>query len=149
VVVEANDAALELLGVSLAELRAAPRGAFSAQPQSEGEQAALRREWEHAGAPDLGGESTILRADGSEQRVRYLVSREADGHLIIVLVPIDGATDQRPTVYALGDVITSWRAAERQLETVAPNSSEWRAVKAEIMSLRDAYHRSYRARAAV
>lgn len=143
---DATPAALDLLGVTLEELKAAPPGAFSAEPARPEEQEALRTEWEGAGSPVLGGESTIKRRDGSQRRVRFLVDREPEGRYMIVLVPLDSAVDAPPTVYGLGDVLIAWRAAERRLEAVARGSAEWRTVTAEIMTLRDSYHDLFRSR---
>ena len=43
--VDANGAALELLGVSLPELLASPPERFRIEPADEGDQASLRKEW--------------------------------------------------------------------------------------------------------
>lgn len=145
-VTDATPAALDLLGVTLEQLKAAPSGTFSAHPAPQAEQDALRSEWEDAGAPTLGGESTIKRRDGTERRVRYLVDGDPEGQLIIVLVPLEARPDAEATVYGLGDVLTAWRAAERHLEEIASGSPEWRSVTAEIMTLRDSYHDLFRAR---
>jgi PAS domain-containing protein len=47
--VDASPAALELLGVSLAELRSSDRDRFAVQAADEAERAALRARWEDGG----------------------------------------------------------------------------------------------------
>ncbi len=145
-VTDATPAALDLLGATLEELKAAPPGTLSARPAPQAEQDALRTEWEDAGTPTLGGESTLKRRDGTERRVRYLVDQDPQGRFIIVLVPLDAPPDAEWTVNGLGDVLTAWRAAERRLEEIASGSPEWRNVTAEIMTLRDACHDLFRTR---
>jgi PAS domain S-box-containing protein len=142
-ITEASPAALELIGVTFDELRNAPRGAFSAQQTSPDEDAAIREQWSASGKPDIGGETTIRRADGGEVRIRYLVAREPSGDYLTVLVPVDGREDRPSTIYGLGDVLTAWRSAERRLEALVPGSVEWRAVTAEIMTLRATYQAEY------
>lgn len=143
---EASEAALELLGTTLDELKVAPRGAFSAQPAPPGEQADLRKQWEAAGRPELAGETTIRRVDGREVRVRYLIVRRDDGRFEAILEPSGGLSGAPGTVFALGTVLAQWRAAERRLAAIAPDSPEWAAVSAEITTLRTTYQDEYRAR---
>jgi PAS domain S-box-containing protein len=145
-IVDASPAALDLLGATLEELRAAPPGAFDARSQDPAEQTALRSSWEEAGTPDLAGESTIRRRDGTERRVRYLVTRQPAGDYLIVLVPVRGGADTAPTVYGLGDVLTAWRAAERRLVAIQEGTAEWRTVSAEISTLRAMYQAVFRSR---
>ncbi len=143
---EANEAALELLGTTLGELKAAPRGAFAAQPAPPGEEADLRKQWEAAGRPELAGETTIRRVDGREVRVRYLIVLREDGRFEAILEPTGGPSETPNTVFALGTVLSQWRAAERRLAAIAPDSPEWAAVSAEISTLRTIYQDGYRAR---
>src|SRR5260221_8083069 len=53
--VDANPAALRLLGVSLAELRVSAPDRFAMRPATDAEQAALRSPWGTTGAPPLVG----------------------------------------------------------------------------------------------
>ena len=142
----ASDTALDLLGTTLADLRAAPRGAFAAQPNTDGEAAELRTQWEAAGRPELAGETTIRRGDGGELRVRYLIAPQDDGRFVAILEPTNGSKNDLGTVFALGDVLAQWRAAERRLAEISSDSPEWRAVRAEIATLRETYRAGYRAR---
>ena len=143
---DASEAALELLGTTLAGLKSAPRGAFAAQPTSDGEEADLRAQWEAAGRPDLAGETTIRRGDGREIRVRYLIAPRDDGRFVAILEPSEGRSGAPGTIFALGDVLAQWRAAERHLAEISPDSPEWAAVSAEIATLRATYQAGYRAR---
>ena len=142
----ASAAALELLGTTLAALMAAPRGAFAAQPAPADEEAALRVEWEARGRPELAGEATVKRADGRELRVRYLIARRNDGRFDVVLEPTFGPEDAPASVFALGEVLGEWRAAERRLAELSPDSPDWAAVSGEIARLRATYQAGYRAR---
>lgn len=143
---EASEAALGLLGTTLDDLKAAPRGAFAAQPAPPGEEADLRKQWEAAGRPELAGETTIRRVDGREIRVRYLIVRRDDGRFEAILEPTGGPSETPGTVFALGTVLSQWRAAERRLAAIAPDSPDWAAVSAEINTLRTTYQDGYRAR---
>ena len=142
----ASAAALELLGTTLGELKAAPPGAFAARPTPQAEQAALRTEWEALGRPELAGEATIRRADGRQVRVRYLIAQRPGGGFTVVLERGEGAEEAPGTVFALGDVLSQWRAAERRLATISPDSPEWAEVSGEIARLRATYQAGYRAR---
>ncbi len=63
-----------------------------------------------------------------------------------ILQPTDGSKSASGTVFALGDVLAQWRAAERHLAEISSDSPEWQAVSAEIATLREAYRAGYRAR---
>lgn len=136
---DANQAALELLGVSLEQLRDLPPGAFSARRDPD-ERAAFRREWEREGEPDLSGEATLRRLDGSELRVRFGVTPLEEGRYLAILEPITGNTDDPPAIYTAGQVLAHWRAAERRLAEVPEGSAEWRSVNHEIERFRKRYH---------
>ncbi len=68
---DASPAALELLGLTIEELRALPPGALSAEPRDPDAQAAFREQWERQGSPDIGGEATVRRLDGTSIRVKF------------------------------------------------------------------------------
>ena len=142
----ASDAALELLGTTIDDLKAAPRGAFAARPTSADEDADLRTQWEAANRPDIAGETTIKRGDGREVRVHYLIAPRDEGGFVAILQPSGGPNGAPGTIFALGSVLAQWRAAERRLATISPDSPEWMAVSAEIASLRATYQSGYRAR---
>jgi PAS domain-containing protein len=142
----ANPAALEIYGATLAELRAAPPGAFSVQSQSpaaQEAQAALREAWESQGQPDLVGESTLRRLDGEERRVAFGLTRLGDGRFAAILRPLDKPTGAEPEVFTAGQVLARWRAAERQLEAIEPGSPEAVSITREIERFRAAYHQLF------
>jgi PAS domain-containing protein len=143
-IIDANAEALALYGLGLAELRAAPPGAFSAEPQSDEEQAAFRRDWESSGRPDMVGSATLKRLNGSTVRVRFGITAAPDGTFIAILRPIDEPIEAPPVVYSAGDVLARWRAAERDLEAVAPDAPERSGIEREIERFRDAYQHVFR-----
>ena len=143
-IADADDGALALYGASLGELRAAPRGAFTARPQPRDESDALRAAWESQGRPDLVGEATIRRLDGVEVRVSYGITTLDDGRLLAILSPQPAPAAQEPTVYTAGEVLARWRAAERELELVESDSPERSALERQIDVFRAAYQQVFR-----
>ena len=88
-IADANEAALALYGATLAELRAAPPGAFSANPQPPDAKAAFRQAWESAGEPDLIGQATLNRPDGTHRRVGFGIRKLYDGRYAAILRGVD------------------------------------------------------------
>ncbi len=142
--VDASPAALELLGVSLDQLRALPRGAFSPEPEDVEGDAAFRKEWEGQGSPDIGGNATIQRLDGTRVRVRFGITPIDDGRLLAILEPTGDSTDDPTAVYTAGQVLAEWRAAERHMADIPAGSAEWRATQAEIELFRSRYQELFR-----
>ena len=142
-IASANAAALTLYGGSLAELRAAPPGAFSANPQSPEAQAALREAWESQGQPDLVGETTINGLDGEQRRVAFGVTRLGDGRFAAILRPLDQPVESDLKVYTAGQVLAQWRAAERELQAIEPESLEAASIQREIDRFRAAYQQLF------
>jgi PAS domain-containing protein len=142
----ASPRALELLGVSLDQLRSLPPGAFSASPPDPDGTAAFRQAWEAEGSPDLGGEATIRRLDGDEVRVRFAISPMGDGRFQAILEPTAGAPEEPPTLYSAGETLALWRAAERRLATLDPHGPESIAIRAEIESFQKRYQDVFRRR---
>jgi PAS domain-containing protein len=142
-IADANEAAQLLYGASLAELRAAPPGAFSANPEPPEAQAAFRRIWESEGQPDLVGQATLHRPDGSSRRVGFGISRLFDGRYAAFLHPLDEPTEEVAQVFTAGEVLARWRAAERELETIAPDSPEASTIQVEIERFRQAYQQAF------
>jgi PAS domain-containing protein len=138
---DANAAALELFDVSLEQLLALPRGAFSAEPPDPAADAAFREEWERHGEPDLGGEATIRLLDGRTKRVRFGITPTDDGRFLAILEELASDAEAPPVVYTAGQVLAHWRAAERKLAEIPEGSAEWRAVSHEI----DVFRRRYQA----
>jgi PAS domain-containing protein len=143
-VLDANGAALELLGVSLAELHAAPPGHFAIQPTNDGEQSALKTQWTDGGEQLLVGTTGLRRGDGSTIRVAFAVEGTASG-FDARLWQIDGSPDGPPSVFTVGDVLREWRAAERQLTELAPGTQDWARTLIEIQLLRSKYHELFTA----
>jgi len=75
---DASPSALTLLGVELPEFLAMAPGSFSPEPPDLVADRAIREAWEQAGPPDLGGEATIRRGDGTTARVRFTVMPQED-----------------------------------------------------------------------
>ena len=142
----ANEAALALLGVSLDDLLSAPRGAFAAHPMPPDEDAAFRAQWEAAGRPGLGGESTIRRRDGTEVRIRFVLGTRPDGGYTVDFEPTGTKPDEPETRLTLGDVLTAWRHAERRLEAIDASDAEAVALRAEAKRLKEMYQQGFTAR---
>ncbi len=140
----ANPDALSLLGVTLDELLALPQGAFSPDPPDPDADAAFREQWEAEGRPDIGGQATLRRLDGSMVRVRFAISPTADRRFVAVLEPIDAPIETATRVYTAGDVLNEWRAAERRLSSLDEGSHEWAAVVSEIEDFRATYQQIFR-----
>ena len=139
--VDASPPALSMLGISLAELRALPPGALAAEQMDEAERAALSQAFAQAGARSAVGAATIRRPDGRRLRVEYLIDLRPDGTYVAHLKQAETALEQ-PTIFvSAGDVLAAWRATERRLETLSPESSEAKAAQSEIQFFRDEYQR--------
>jgi PAS domain-containing protein len=142
-IANANVPALELYGATLAELRAAPPGAFSSNPQPPEAQAALREAWESEGQPDVVGETTLVRVDGTPRRVAFGITRLGDGRFAAILRPLDAPPNNEVKVFTAGQVLAKWRAAERELQAIEPGSAEAESIQREIDSFRAAYQQLF------
>jgi PAS domain-containing protein len=142
-IAEANDAALALYRLTLSELRAAPPGAFSADPQSDEERDAFRAAWESSGRPDLVGSATLRRLDQTTVRVRFVLAPMIDGSYVAVLRPTDEQVDAPAVVYTAGEVLARWRAAERELEALTVEAPERSLIEREIERFREAYQQFF------
>jgi PAS domain-containing protein len=140
----ANQAALELLGVSLAELRAAPPGHFSIQPTDGDEQSSLRAQWPDGGEEPLVGTTGLRRADGATIRVAYAIEATASGFKAR-LWQIEGSPRSPTSAYTIDEVLREWRAAERQLTELAPGTEAWARTLSEIEELRGRYRELFEA----
>lgn len=140
---DANAAALALLGVTLAELRKSSGDRFSMRAPSVDEQAALRAEWESVGSRPLVGTTGIRRADGTTIRVSYAVET-IDPGFHVRLWEIPGSPDAPPSLFSVGEVLRSWRAAERELAELKPGTPEWTRTLSEIEMLRRQYGELFR-----
>lgn len=140
---DANAAALELLGVTLAELRESPGDRFSIRPANVAEQAAFRTEWESAGSRPLVGTAGLKRGDGATIRVSYAIEADESG-FVARLWEVPGSPEAPPSVFSVGEVLRSWRAAERELAELKQGSPEWARTLSEIELLRDRYRELFR-----
>ena len=136
---DATPDALDLLGVTLPELRSLPPGAFSPDPPDPDADVAFRNEWEAQGRPDIMGEGTLRRPDGRMIRVRFVITERSDGTFLAVLEPVSAPVDAPPRTFTAGDVLAAWRAAERRLTELVEGSHEWAGVNAEIEAFRRQY----------
>ena len=146
-IADANAAALDLLRVTLEQVRALPPGALSADPPDPGANKAFREQWEREGNPDIGGEGTLRRADGTSARVRFGIAPVDDGRFLAILEEIEAEPDAPPILYTAGQVLAEWRAAERRLAAIVEGSPEWAAVSDEIETFRRRYHALFDRRA--
>ncbi len=143
-VVDASPSMLDLLGVGLDQLRALPRGAFAPEPPDPVAEAAFREAWESQGSPTIGGQGTIKRLDGTKVRVRFAISPTDDGRFRAIVDPIRGSVEEGPTLFTAGRVLAEWRAAERRLTTLEPETPDWTRVQAEIEGFRATYQDLFR-----
>ncbi len=144
-VLEATDAALELLGLTFDELKALPRGALSIE-EDRAASNGFEEAWKASGGGEIFGTGTIRRLDGRLLRVRYLITPQADDTYEIILEPSAEQVDEPPRTYTLGAVLSAWRAAERKLATLDAGRPEWAAAQAEIEHFRSEYQRLARDR---
>jgi PAS domain-containing protein len=142
--VDANAAALRLLGVSLAELQVSAPDRFAMRPATDAEQAALRSQWVTTGAPPMVGTAGLLRADGATIRVAYAVE-QAEAGFRARLWLVDGSPVAPTTLFTLGAVLRRWRSAERELAEVVPGTPEWAFTLSEIELLRGRYEELFSA----
>jgi hypothetical protein len=139
-VIEATDAALEIVGMTLEALRALPPGGLSVEQDRSGS-AEFEAAWAETGRGPILGAGTIRLLDGRLVRVRYLVTPQPDGTYEVILERSEEAVTEPARAYTLGAVLSKWRAAERELAELAPGSPEWTAVQAEIDHFRTEYQR--------
>lgn len=137
---DANEAALGLLRVTLEQLRELAPGAFSAEPPDAGANEAFREQWERQGAPDVGGEGTVRRLDGTSVRVKFGITSMDDGRFLVMMEEKPTETGAPTVLYTAGQVLAEWRAAERRLAEIPEGSEEWRAVSDEVDLFRRGYH---------
>lgn len=145
---DASPAALDILGVSLTQLRTAKPGTFAADPTPADEDAAFRAAWKASGSPQIARETTIRRGDGAHIRVRFVVVPRDDGSFVAVLDQLDPPSSESAptTTFTVGEVLGLWRAAERRLADIPPEAPEWAALQCEVQQLRDQYQQLFEAR---
>ncbi len=139
----ANRSALQLFGVTLAELRASSPDRFAIRPAIDSEQAALRAEWESAGSGPLVGTAGLKRADGTTIRISYAIETARSGFRAR-LWQVEWSPEAPPSVFTVGSVLSEWRAAERNLAELVPGTPEWRRTLGEVELLRDRYQELFK-----
>lgn len=119
---EADDAALELLGLTLEELRAMRVGDLSG-PHAE-LAATVWRRLAATGQDMSSGEGTLYLPSGAEVRVRYLrIAAVPNGRYELLIEPIGADRADRPPVSDRpAIVLREWRAAEREAEAAAASN---------------------------
>jgi hypothetical protein len=125
-------------------LKSLPAGALSPEPPDPVGEAAFRKQWKAEGQPDIGGQATVKRLDGSQVRVKFGLTPLEDGRFVAVMEPVDGELDAAPVVYTAGQVLAEWRAAERRLTEIAEGSAEWRAIHRDIDMFRKRYQEMFK-----
>jgi PAS domain-containing protein len=122
---DGNDEALELLGVSLGELRAARIGDFSG-PHADQALSVWRR-LTSVGADIPLGEATTYRLDGTKVRLRYTrFEKLPSGEFEMEFEPVADAAllDRPPVADHPAKVLEAWRAAEREADPAADHLRE-------------------------
>jgi PAS domain-containing protein len=141
---DGNAAALAILGLTREELRALPAQALSMQ-NDRALAEDVRASWERSGSDPIIGQGTVRRPDGVPVRVAFLLVPRKDGRFVAVLRPSSGAADRPASWFTTGQILSTWRAAERRLEAVIDGSAEWDAIQVEIAAFREQYQRLFAA----
>jgi len=141
---DANHAALEMLGVTLSELLASSPDRFALNVEDADDRAAFRAQWETEGSGPLVGTSGLKRADGTTIRVSYAIEPIATGYRARMSL-VEGSPKAAQTLLSVGEVLREWRAAERELTEVAPATPEWARLQDEVELLRTRYQEVFRA----
>ena len=117
--VDGDDAALELLGLTLEELRAMRVGDMSG-PHAEMARTVWRR-LAATGKDMSSGEGTLYLPNGSEIRVRYLrIAAMQNGDYELELEPIRATdADRPPSADRTDTILREWRVAEREAAAAA------------------------------
>ena len=142
--VDANEAALVLLAVSLAELLASPPERFTIRPTIEVAQSASHGEWATGGSQPRVGTAGLRRGDGTTIRVAYAIEPAGSGYRAR-LWPADDAPPTSRRGLTVGDVLREWRSAERGLAELVPGTPEWLRKLSEIEALRGRYQEVFKA----
>lgn len=140
---DADEAALELLGLTLEELRARRVGDFSG-PHAEMAATVWRRL--AAGGEDMSsGEGTLYLPNGGEVRVRYLaIDAMEHGEYELLLEPIGTERSQQPpTSDRPSTILREWRVAEREAEAAGSGGPGAMAAPDESLDAADKLRRLY------
>jgi len=138
---DASPAALELLGLSLAELKGLSPRALLMMADAESE--ALSETWRTPVAKAAAGEATLVRPDGTNRRVRFVLMTLEEGRYQVSLELLGRPPERGLVFYEMPDLLAAWRAAERRLADEMPGSPEWAAAAAESEEFRQQYLRLF------
>ena len=141
---DATSAALDLLGLSLKELRGVSPRALLAMADAESQ--ALSETWRTPVPKVAAGEATVVRPDGTTRRVRFVLTTLGESRYKVVLEPLSLPADRGLVFYGMPDVLAAWRAAERRLAEAPPGSEEWETAAAESEAFRRQYQRLFESR---
>jgi PAS domain-containing protein len=135
---DADDAALELLGVaSVEELRATPPETFAALPSDPDEQEAFRRAYFASRAEGLLMEAAFRRLDGELVRIRTAIIDQGEGRYRAVFYVIERpTTNLKARIVRISDILEEWRSVERELVALDPDSDDARQLTEFIDLLR-------------
>jgi PAS domain S-box-containing protein len=136
---DADEATLEIFGRARADVVGHNATEFMVQAPTPPEREALEAEWQRAGSPDVEGSASIRRPDGSIVRVRFLITPQPGGGSTAVIEPLRQDTTTSTTIRTVGEALAQWRAAERRLYVMDPDTEEAMAIYAEVAALRFRY----------
>ena len=139
-ILSATPAALDLLGLTLDELKALPPGSMTLD-QDRVDSAAFGDAWEGSGRAPIIGSATAQLTSGRRIRLRYLIRVQDDGTLEAFLESSPESIAKPSRMYTVGSVLSAWRAAERHLEELAVDSPEWAIAHSESEHFRSEYRR--------
>ncbi len=142
-IVEATDAALAILGLTMEQLKSLPPGGLSLDEDRDAS-AGFEAAWHESGRGAILGAGTARLLDGRLVRLRYLIT-PVDGDVFeIVLEESEESVSVPARAYTVGAVLSAWRQAERKLEALEPGTHEWLAANAEVEYFREEYQRAAR-----
>ena len=139
-VLGATAGALELLEMSLAQLQALPPGGLSLEADVAAS-AGFEEEWRRTGEQRIFGAGTVRLLDGRLLRIQYAIDPLPDGTFEIVLERSQEDVSAPARTFTAGHVLSSWRAAERRLAEIPPETPEWALAKRELDHFRDEFRR--------
>jgi len=139
-IVEASAAALSLLEMTFEQLQALPPGGLSIESDRQASKE-FEAAWTDAGRDPVIGSGTVRLLDGRLFRIQYFIVPQPDGGFEIILDRADEPVDAPSRMYAVGDALAAWRAAERTLGELEPGSPQWDEASATIARFRGDYRR--------
>jgi hypothetical protein len=139
-IADATPEALRLLDMTFDQLRDLPPGGLSVERDQEASKD-FEAAWNDAGRNPVIGSGTIRLLDGRLVRIQYFIVPQPDGGFEIVFDRVNESVDSPSRMYAVGDILAAWRAAERTLAELDPQSPEWAAAQASLAHFRGEYRR--------